>query len=283
MYWSGCVAAPTLGGMDTALVLDDLKLRHRALWELGDYPTVADTVIPRLGSDLVAASGIDPGSRVLDVAAGAGNATLPAARRGASVTASDLSQALLDECSRRAAGEGLSVECVPADAEDLPFPDGSFDAVLSCVGVQFAPHHDVVAAELARVTRPGGRVGLLSWTPGGFIGQLLGTVRPFAPPPPGAQGPLPWGDTDHVRDLLHGRTEEPAFRTGEVEVTAFGRPEEFREFFTRLYGPVAAVHRSLAGTGRQGELEEAIDALAASHMDASGAMRWEYVVALARR
>src|SRR3954464_3735512 len=170
-----------------------LKARHRAMWASGDYPSMVETWLLPLGDRLVEASGIEPGMRVLDVAAGTGNAALPAARRGARVTASDLTPELLEAGRRRADAEGLPLEWAEAAAERLPFADASFDVVMSAIGVMFAPQHRVAAHELVRVCRPGGTIGLLSWTPEGMIGALFRTMGPFAPaPPPGAQPPPLW-------------------------------------------------------------------------------------------
>ena len=181
----------------------DLKARHRAMWALGDYARVADELISSLGPVLVEAAGIGAGQRVLDVAAGTGNVAIPAARAGAAVTASDLTPELLDIGRGRAGGVDLTWEV--ADAEALPYGDGAFDTVVSCVGVMFAPFHRTAADELLRVTRAGGTIGLINWTPEGFIGQLFATMKPFAPPPPeGAQPPPLWGNEEHVRDLLGG-------------------------------------------------------------------------------
>ncbi len=177
-----------------------LKARHRAMWALGDYPAVAIDVIPELGPALVAASGVRAGDRVLDVAAGTGNAAVPAALAGARVIASDLTPELFAAGRAFADRHGVQLEWAEGDAEALPYADGAFDVVLSCVGVMFAPHHQQAADELVRVCRPGGTIGLLSWTPQGFVGELFRTMKPYAPPPPpGAQPPPLWGDEDHVR------------------------------------------------------------------------------------
>ncbi|MBJ7359390.1 methyltransferase domain-containing protein, partial [Nocardioides sp.] len=157
-----------------------LKAKHRAMWAMGDYPAVATEVIAPLGPVLAAAAGVGPGDRVLDVAAGSGNAAIPAAALGADVVASDLTPDLLEAGRQAAAGRGVGLRWDEGDAEALPYEDASFDVVVSCVGVMFAPHHQRSADELVRVLRPGGRLALLSWTPSGFIGQMFATMRPYA-------------------------------------------------------------------------------------------------------
>lgn len=161
----------------------ELKARHRAMWASGDYASMVETWITPLGPVLVEACGIGPGMRVLDVGAGSGNASIPAAERGASVVASDLTPELLDAGRARAESMGLELEWVEADAEHLPFPDEEFDVVMSSIGAMFVPHHQEVANEFVRVCRPGGTIGLASWTPEGMIGGLFRTMGPFAPPP----------------------------------------------------------------------------------------------------
>ncbi|WP_324276712.1 class I SAM-dependent methyltransferase [Blastococcus brunescens] len=163
-----------------------LKARHRAIWALGDYPAVATRLIPELGRVLVAAAEVRRGDRVLDVAAGTGNAAVPAARTGADVVASDLTPELFAAGREFAAREGVDVAWEEGDAEALPYADGAFDVVMSCVGVMFAPHHQQAADELVRVCRSGGRIGLISWTPEGFVGELFRTMKPYAPAPPPA-------------------------------------------------------------------------------------------------
>ena len=156
----------------------ELKARHRAMWASGDYPSMVETFLLPLGPRLVEACAIEPGARVLDVAAGTGNASLEAARSGAHVTASDLTPELLDAGRARAEAAGAELEWVEADAERLPFEDESFDVVISAIGVMFAPHHQLAADELVRVCKPGGTIGLLSWTPEGMIGGLFRTIGP---------------------------------------------------------------------------------------------------------
>ncbi len=280
--------APTTDGLRVEPSPDDvLKARHRAVWASGDYASVAAEVIPTLGAALVEAAGVHAGQDVLDVAAGTGNASLPAARTGAHVTAADLTPELLDVGRALAEEQGLQLSWRTADVEHLPFDDASFDVVLSCVGVMFAPHHQAAADEVVRVCRPGGTLALVSWTPEGFVGRMFAAMTPFAPPPPpGAQPPPLWGEEAHVRDLLGDRVADVEVRREELAVTTFARPADFREFFKATYGPTIAVYRSLADDpGRTAELDDALDGLARDHglTDDGGAMRWEYLRVVARR
>ena len=238
----------------------DLKARHRAMWASGDYPLMVETFLLPLGPRLVEACGIEPGMRVLDVAAGTGNAALPAAQRGASVTASDLTPELLEAGRLRAEAEGLELEWVEADAERLPFEDGSFDVSMSAIGAMFAPNHQAVADELVRVTRPGGTVGLLSWTPEGMLGALFRTMGPFAaPPPPGAQPPPLWGSEEHLRGLTGDRVDWRSLERDVLEITAFEHPHDYATHFKSFYGPTIAVQANARKDGREAEFEEALD------------------------
>lgn len=238
----------------------ELKARHRSMWASGDYPSMVETFLLPLGPRLVEACEIGPGMRVLDVAAGTGNAAIPAAARGAAVVASDLTPELFEAGRARAAVEGVELEWVEADAEDLPFEDASFDAVISSIGVMFAPHHQAAADELVRVCRPGGKIGLLSWTPEGMIGGLFRTIGPFAPtPPPGAQPPPLWGGEEHLRELLGGRVEIDALERDVLEVTAFERPADFAEHFKQRYGPTIAAQANARRNEREPEFVEALD------------------------
>jgi SAM-dependent methyltransferase len=261
----------------------ELKARHRGMWALGNYPSVASDVIAATGPALVEATGITAGDRVLDVAAGSGNASFPAAATGAEVVASDLAPALLD--AGRALDHDRAITWTEADAEALPFEDGSFDAVISCVGVMFAPHHQVAADELVRVCAPGGRIGLLSWTPEGFIGQMFATMKPYAPaPPPGVQPPPLWGSEDHVRELLGDRVEDVVATRRRLRVDRFASAGEFREFFKARYGPTIAVYRANAADPEKCvALDRELDALADRYGAAGGAMEWEYLLLTARR
>jgi SAM-dependent methyltransferase len=260
-----------------------LKQRHRAMWAAGHYDRVAREIVPVLGERLVDHLGVGPGDHVLDVAAGTGNAAVPAARTGASVVASDLTPELLD--AGRAAHPDADIDWQVADAEALPWADATYDVVLSTVGVMFAPHHQAAADELLRVTRPGGRIGIISWTPEGFIGRLFATMRDFVPPPPaGVQPPPLWGNEEHVRSLFGDRVEDLTFTRDHVEVDVFTGPGDFRTYFRENYGPTLVAYRGLADQpDRVAELDAALDALAASADEGSGRMRWEYVVVSGRR
>ena len=262
----------------------ELKARHRAVWASGDYPAVAAELIPDLGPVLVNACRIDRGQRVLDVAAGAGNAAIPAARAGASVVASDLTPELLDVGRMRAEAEGLDLDWVPADVEALPFGDGEFDVVMSCVGAMFAPHHRSAAAEMLRVCRPGGRIGLINWTPEGFVGGLLRTLGLYGPPPPpGAQPPTLWGSADHVREQLGGGVSELACTRGVVVMNRCTDPAEFREYWKSRYGPTIAVYRhNEADPERTAALDEDFLRLL-SGSDRGGFWEAEYLLVTATR
>lgn len=249
--------------MATTLPDTELKARHRAMWASGDYPSMVETWLTPLGPRLVEAAGIAPGMRVLDVAAGTGNAALPAAQRGAHVTASDLTTELLDAGRARAQAQGLTLDWVTADAEHLPFADAAFDVVMSSIGVMFAPHHQEAADELVRVCRPGGSIALLSWTPEGMIGALFRTIGPFAPPPPaGAQPPPLWGGEEHVRELLGDRVEMHTVERGVLDVTAFRQPTDYTGHFRSHYGPAIAAEANARRNDRGDEFATAFDAFA---------------------
>jgi SAM-dependent methyltransferase len=230
------------------------------MWASGDYPSMVEMWLLPLGPRLVEACGIGPGMRVLDVGAGTGNASIPAAQRGASVVASDLTPELLEAGRRQAEPQGLSLEWVEADAESLPFEDGSFDVVISSIGAMFAPHHRDVADELLRVCRRGGTIGLLSWTAEGMVGALFRVMGPFAPaPPPGAQPPPLWGSEEHVRDLFGDGVEWRTLKRDVLEVTAFQRPSDYGEHFKARYGPTIAARANAQRNGREAEFDEALD------------------------
>lgn len=253
------------------------------MWATGDYPRVARELVAPLGPALVEALGVRPGERVLDVAAGTGNAALHAARLGAQVTASDLTPELLEV--GRAEHPDVKVTWEVANAEALPYDDSSFDVVMSCIGVMFAPHHQVAADELVRVCRPGGRAGVLSWTPKGSVGQLFATMRPYLPPPPqGASPPPLWGDPEHVAVLFGARVRDAKVRTGRLPVPVLGSGQEFRDYFASHYGPTIMAYRAHADDA---ERTAALDADLVSLGEREGrrgdefAMDWEYLLVTA--
>src|SRR5215813_3424276 len=272
---------------NTAEAARALKAKHRAMWAFGDYPAVVTDLVSPLGPILAEACGVRPGDRVLDVAAGSGNAAIPAAEAGASVVASDLTPELLEAGQREAARRGTRLEWRQADAEDLPFADGEFDTVMSCLGVMFAPYHQASADELTRVCRPGGTIGLLNWTPEGFIGQMFATMKPYAPPPPpGAQPPPLWGREDHVRALLGDRVTSITVQRQALRVEKFTTPEAFRDYFKARYGPVIAAYRAIAGDpDRVSALDAGLADLARryDHGTTTIVMDWDYLLLTARK
>lgn len=259
--------------------------KHRALWALGDYTTVATEVVAPLGPVLVQASGIGAGDRVLDVAAGAGNAAIPAALTGADVIASDLCPELLERGRALAAAHGVSLRWWEANAEALPFDSDEFDAVLSCVGVMFVPHHQPAADELVRVCRPGGTIGLISWTPEGFIGEMFATMKGYVPAPPaGAQPPPKWGSADHVRGLLADRVTDIVAQRRMLKVDRFADGTAFRDFFKAHYGPTISAYRGLACEPHRADaLDAELAELGDRYLAGSSVMEWEYLLVTARK
>ena len=234
-----------------------VKERQQAMWASGDFAVIGST-LQIVGELLCEGVDLRAGERVLDVAAGNGNATLAAARRFASVTSTDYVPALLERGRLRAEADGFDVAFEVADAEALPYPAAGFDVVLSTFGVMFTPDHEQAAAEMMRVCRPGGRIGLACWTPMGFLGKLFRAVAKYVPPIPGVRSPLLWGTDAHIQDLFKGvktidhTTRNFAFR--------YRSPEHWVDVFRDYYGPV---HKAFAAldTERQAALEADLLAL----------------------
>src|SRR5262245_790576 len=235
-----------------------VKLRQQAMWGSGDYAVIG-TTLQIVGELLSEAAEVGAADRVLDVAAGNGNASLAAARRFATVTSTDYVPALLERGRLRAEAEGFTnITFEFADAEALPYPDASFDVVLSTFGIMFAPDHERTAHELMRVCKPGGRIGLANWTPAGFIGQLFRTVAAYVPPPPGVTSPALWGTDAHVRELFPDANRiEHTVRTFQFR---YRSAEHWVEAFKTYYGPV---HKAFAALDeeRQHSLESDLLAL----------------------
>lgn len=239
-----------------------VKARQQQTWASGDYTTVASRIV--LVSELLAdAADLHAGWRVLDVACGNGNATLAAARSGTTAIGVDYVPALLESARERAVAEGLDAEFRDGDAEALPFGDDEFDAVLSVFGAMFAPDHSRTAAEMLRVTRPGGRIALASWTPDGFIGQMFHIVSRYVAPPAGLASPLLWGTDEHLTQLFGQRIA--AVNSRERAYTfRFGSADEYVAFFRRWYGPTLKAFQAL-DKADQGKLAADLAALARDH------------------
>jgi ubiquinone/menaquinone biosynthesis C-methylase UbiE len=228
----------------TPIDLSALKSRQQSAWASGDYAVVG-TTLQLVGELTAEACDLRYDEKVLDVAAGNGNATLAAARRGCRVTSTDYVPALLDRGAQRARAEGFTAEFLPADAEALPFGDATFDCVLSTFGVMFAPDQPRAAAELIRVCRAGGRIGLANWTPTGFIGRLFKTLGRYAPPAPGTQSPALWGAESHLQTLFP-RSAASINITPRVFQFRYRSAAHFIAVFRTWYGPVHKAFAALA-------------------------------------
>jgi len=230
-----------------SLDLAAVKARQQATWASGDYAEIATLIVP-VAERLSDAADLRAGSTVLDVASGSGNAALAAARLGCVVTGIDYVPELLERARERAAAERMGMELRHGDAEELPFPDESFDAAVSVFGSMFAPDHRRVAAELVRVTRPGGTIALASWTPDGFIGAMFATVAAHVPPPAGLASPMLWGTEEHLA-WLFGRDVAWAHRR-RTFTFRFASAEAFVERFAAYYGPTV---KALEAAGRDSD------------------------------
>lgn len=274
--------------MSTGVHIDETHTpasTHRAVWAMGDYARMAEEVMAPLGQLLVTATGVGRGDRVLDVAAGSGNVSIPAAMTGATVVSSDLTPELLARSRQRAADRGVALEWQEANAEALPFADGEFDAVLSAIGVMFAPQQQAAADELVRVCRPGGTIGVISWTHEGFFGQMLTALRPYRPMLlPGVPPAAMWGREDYIRGLLGDRVGEVGTERGMLKVDRFSNAEAAHEYFKSHYGPTINAYRNI---GDNSVLAAALDTqlieLARRHFTGDNVMEWEYLLVTARK
>ena len=262
-----------MSAMPSPMPVPDLaaiKARQQAVWASGDYAAIG-TTLQIVGENLCEALDLRAGSRVLDVAAGNGNATLAAARRFCEVVSTDYVATWLASGRARAEAEGLSVRFREADAEDLPFADASFDVVLSSFGVMFTPAQEQAAAELARVCRPGGRIGLANWTPDGFIGQLFKIIGRYAPPAAGLQSPLLWGTRARL-EALFGRAAK-TIRTDSRNFTfRYRSPEHWVEVFHAWYGPVNKLYATLDATKQDALTRDILALIARGNRAGDGSM-----------
>jgi ubiquinone/menaquinone biosynthesis C-methylase UbiE len=249
---------PTASRPDYAAI----KTRQRATWATGDYGRIGVT-LQIVGEELCESAGVSAADRVLDVAAGTGNASLAAARRFADVTATDYVPELLEQARRRAETDGLTLVTQVADAEDLPFSDGSFDVVLSTFGAMFSPDHRRTAGQLLRVTKSGGRIGIANWTPDGFIGQLFRLIGGFVPPPAGLASPAEWGKETRIVELFGPFARDIRAQTKQFRFN-YRSAEHWIEHFRTFYGPV---NKAFAGldAANQRALHGGIAALIERH------------------
>lgn len=259
-----------------------IKNKQRTVWGSGDYASIAARIVP-LAEKLCDDAGLRAGQRVLDIACGSGNAALAAARRGCRVTGLDYAPSLLERARARAAAEGVEVEWVEGDAEALPFPDGTFDAVLSVVGVMFAPDQEAAARELVRVCKPGGTIALISWTPDGFIGELFKLVGGYLPPPPGVRAPALWGDRRELERLLGGvaslQDERHTFPMPGLS------PGELADLFLSRYGPTLKASEAQDEPGREALRRDLVGLIERYDDEVAGstAVGADYLEAIARR
>lgn len=233
--------------MDTPTDFNSLKGRQQTAWSSGDYAVIG-TTLQIVGESLAEACDLCWDERVLDVAAGNGNASLAAARRGCKVTSTDYVGALLERGAERALADRLVIDFQTADAEALPFADASFDVVLSTFGVMFTPDQTKAAAEMVRVCRPGGRIGLANWTPEGFIGQVFKTLGRHLPPPPGVQPPSRWGVVSHLESLF-GASAASIRTTPLMFNFRYRSAAHFIDVFRTWYGPVLKAFAALPADG----------------------------------
>ena len=264
----------------------DLKRAHRATWAAGDYAAVAEMIDEAPPRDLLARMEVTPGQEVLDVATGTGNIALRAAAAGAQVIGLDLTPELFETARRRAEEHRVAVDWVEGDAEDLPFEDERFDRVLSAFGVMFAPRHEIVARELARVCRAGGAIGLVNWTPGGQLGELFKIMGRYMPAPPDYASPPPlWGSEEHVRGLFGDTPVQLEFARGH-NPWRFDSAEHYVVFMETHYGPTLKARERLTAEGRWEECRSEILAMAERRNEATDGsllMHAEYLVTVGRK
>ena len=254
-----------------------LKAKQQLAWSSGDYARIGVT-LQVTGEELAEALALAPDARALDVAAGNGNASLALARRWARVTSTDYVEALLEQGRRRAEAEALELTYRVADAEDLPFAAGEYDAVVSTFGVMFTPDQERAASELARVCRAGGRIGLACWTPEGFIGRLFGVIGKHVPPPAGASSPARWGTREWLTEQFGSTCEVRSFERKHF-LFVYRSPEHFLDYFRTWYGPMQRAFAALDSAGQAALEQDVLDLVRAGNTARDGSLRLpsEYV------
>jgi len=256
--------------MDTQIDFAAIKNRQHVAWSTGDYAVVG-TTLQIVGESLCEALDLRSGARVLDVAAGNGNATLAAGRRFCDVTSTDYVESLLAAGHRRASAEGLDVRFEIADAEALSYGDAEFDVVLSTFGVMFTPDQERAAAELARVCRPGGRIGLANWTPDGFVGQMFKLIGRYLPPAPGVKSPSRWGTRAGLEELFAG-TASAVRVTPRDFVFRYRSPQHFLDVFRTYYGPMTKTYAALDGDAQGAFTRDLLALLASGNLAGDGTL-----------
>ena len=273
------VTTPTQPAVDFAAI----KTRQQATWSSGNYALIG-TTLQIVGENLCEAMDLRAGSRVLDVAAGNGNVTLAAARRWCDVTSTDYVPALLEAGRRRAEADGYDIHFQEADAENLPFADASFDAVVSTFGVMFTPDQEKAAAEMLRVCKPGGKIGLANWTPESFIGQIFKTIGKYVPPPAGLKPPSRWGTRDGL-EALFGASAVEIGATSRAFVFRFRSPEHWLEVFRTYYGPMNKTFGALDAEKQAALTQELMQLMAAENRsgDSTLVLPSEYMEVVVKR
>jgi SAM-dependent methyltransferase len=249
--------------------LQAIKAKQKATWSAGDYGVVAKR-LEASALEFLDRMAIEPGTRVLDVACGTGQLAIPAARAGARVSGVDIAPNLIEQARARAAAEGLDIEFAEGDAEALPYGDGSFDLVISLIGAMFAPRPDVVAAELTRVCRPGGRIVMGNWTPGGFIGAFFKTVSKHVAPPAGIPSPLEWGSEDVMRDRLRDGIADLRLTKRNYAFRYPFPPADVAEYYLSYFGPTIKAHDALDEDGQKALRSDLEELWAANNLSSNG-------------
>ena len=254
--------------------MEALKAKLKATWVSGDFGQIAKSYAPG-AAEFVNRLNLQPGERVLDVACGTGNLTIPAAKSGASVIGQDIAPNLLEQGRARAKAEGLTIQFDENDAEALPYDGASFDTVITMFGAMFTPRPDTTAAELARTCRPGGRIAMANWTPGGFIGQMFKIVGKHVPPAPGMPSPLLWGDEATVRERLNGSVSNLQLTRRSITFNFPFTTPEVVEFFRRYYGPTYKAFGALDEKGQTALRQELEQLWSAHNQSKNGVTRVE--------
>jgi ubiquinone/menaquinone biosynthesis C-methylase UbiE len=259
-----------VGAVNAGPDLKAVKTKQQGAWSSGDYAIVG-TTLQIVGEQLAEALDLRSGEKVLDVAAGNGNATLAAARRWCDVTSTDYVESLLARGRKRAEAEGLAVTFQKADAEKLPFTDGEFDAVVSTFGVMFTADQDSAAAELLRVCRSGGRIGLANWTPDGFIGQMFKTIGKHLPPPAGVKSPALWGTRERIEALFGAQARSIGAEQRHFNFR-YRSPEHFLDVFRNYYGPMLKAFEALDESGKKTLARDVIELISKFNKASDGTM-----------